>query len=74
MELARITSKGQMTIPKRVRDAAHLKSGDVVAFDVKGERVMLRKLPQQDQAYLKAIEATLDEWNSPEDEEAWRGL
>jgi|GEM_PF-6235533 SpoVT / AbrB like domain. len=32
MELARITSKGRMTIPEKVRDAAHLAVGDVVAF------------------------------------------
>ena len=29
MNFARITSKGQMPIPKRVRELAHLREGDV---------------------------------------------
>jgi antitoxin PrlF len=33
--VAKITSKGQVTIPKEVRDALHLKSGDRIAFDLR---------------------------------------
>ena len=73
MELARITAKGQMTIPKKVREAAHLKSGDVVALDVEGDRVLMRKIVGDDE-YLAAVQGTLDEWSSPEDEDAWRDL
>jgi antitoxin PrlF len=40
----RITVKGQVTIPKNVRDALRLAPGDSVAFDVNGEgEVILRK-------------------------------
>ena len=74
MELARITSKGQMTIPKRVREEAHLKSGDIVSLAVEGERILMRKIKPADEAYLRSVQATLDEWGSPEDEEAWRDL
>lgn len=49
MELARITSKGQMTIPKKVREAARLKSGDVVALEVEGDRVLMRKIVGDDE-------------------------
>ena len=28
MELARVTAKGQATIPKRIREAAHIREGD----------------------------------------------
>lgn len=73
MELARITSKGQMTIPKKVREAARLKSGDVVALEVEGDRVLMRKIVGDDE-YLAAVQATLDEWSSSEDEDAWRNL
>jgi AbrB family looped-hinge helix DNA binding protein len=73
MELARITAKGQMTIPKKVREAAHLKSGDVVALDVEGDRILMRKIVGDDE-YLVAVQGTLDEWSSPEDEDAWRDL
>jgi len=74
MELARITSKGQMTIPKKVRDAAHLTAGDVVAFVVENDQVSIRKVVPGGDDYLRAVQGTLGEWSSPEDEEAWRGL
>jgi antitoxin PrlF len=74
MELARITAKGQMTIPKKVRDAAHLTVGDVVTFVVEDDRVSIRKVVPGGDEYLRAVQGTLGEWNSPEDEEAWRGL
>ncbi|MFY0684094.1 MAG: AbrB/MazE/SpoVT family DNA-binding domain-containing protein [Balneola sp.] len=34
MPSATITSKGQVTIPKKVRDKLHLKSGDTINFEV----------------------------------------
>ena len=74
MELARITSKGQMTIPKRVREAAHLAAGDTVTFVVDDDQVLIRKVAPGGDEYLRAIQGTLGEWSSPEDEEAWRGL
>ena len=35
---ARLTSKGQLTVPKSVRDALQLREGDQVVFRVEGER------------------------------------
>ncbi len=74
MQLARITSKGQMTVPKRIRDAARLTTGDVVLFEVDDGRVTFRKLPTGEDPYLRGVQETLGEWNSPEDEDAWRDL
>ncbi len=74
MELARITSKGQMTIPKKVRQAARLAEGDVVTFLVEGETVTLRKISGDDDAYLSGVQEMLSEWTSAEDENAWRDL
>jgi len=43
---ARITSKGQITIPKSVRDALKLNEGDRVVFRViEGERAILARTP-----------------------------
>ena len=40
---ARLTSKGQVTIPKAVRDALGLREGDEVVFRVEGERAVLAR-------------------------------
>lgn len=37
MVTATITSKGQITIPKSVRESLHLRNGDRVAFVVRGQ-------------------------------------
>jgi AbrB family looped-hinge helix DNA binding protein len=82
METAKVTSKGQMTIPKHIRERAHLSTGDTLVLDMENGRIVMRKLmPQEgaqkgakDQEYLRSVQATLNEWSSPEDEEAWRDL
>lgn len=42
---ARLTSKGQLTVPKVVRDALGLKEGDEVIFRVEGNRAVLARTP-----------------------------
>lgn len=42
MQKATITSKGQLTIPKQVRDLLDLQPGDRPAFDVEGGDIRLR--------------------------------
>ena len=74
MELARITARGQATIPKQVREAANLNTGDLLSFEVQSDHLVVRKLPRADDAYLQGVSRTLDEWNSPEDETAWHHL
>ncbi len=42
---ARLSSKGQITVPKSVRDALGLEEGDGVVFRVEGERAFLARVP-----------------------------
>jgi antitoxin PrlF len=42
---ARITSKGQVTIPKSVRDALQLHEGDELLFRVERSRAVIAKTP-----------------------------
>ncbi|WP_194816216.1 AbrB/MazE/SpoVT family DNA-binding domain-containing protein [Nocardia sp. XZ_19_385] len=43
--LARLTTKGQITVPKAVRDALDLHAGDNVHFRVEGQVVVLARTP-----------------------------
>jgi AbrB family looped-hinge helix DNA binding protein len=42
---ARVTSKGQITIPKEVRDALGIAAGDEVVFRVEQHRAVLARTP-----------------------------
>ena len=42
---ARMTSKGQVTVPKAVRDALGIEAGDEVLFRVEGNRAVLARTP-----------------------------
>ena len=42
---ATVTSKGQVTLPKAVRDHLGLAPGDRVVFRIEGERAVLAKTP-----------------------------
>ncbi|MDH5293276.1 MAG: AbrB/MazE/SpoVT family DNA-binding domain-containing protein [Acidimicrobiia bacterium] len=42
---ARVTSKGQITIPKEVRDALGILEGDEVVFRVEEHRAVLARTP-----------------------------
>jgi len=43
--IAKITSKGQVTIPKSVRDALELHEGDELLFRVERSRAVIAKTP-----------------------------
>ena len=42
---AKVTSKGQVTVPKVVREALGIKDGDEVIFRVEGNRAVLARTP-----------------------------
>lgn len=42
---AKVTSKGQITIPKEVRDALGISKGDQVVFRVEEHRAVLARTP-----------------------------
>lgn len=39
-----VTSKGQVTIPKKIREALGLREGDRVVFAIEDERAVIRKV------------------------------
>ena len=75
MELARVTAKGQATIPKRIRDAAHIREGDMLAFELDSNNwITIKRIDPSVDLALSALQELHSEWNSPQDEEAWRDL
>lgn len=73
-QTSKLTKKYQTTIPAPVRKILHLKAGDIVSFDIDGDNVSLRKSGPVDYIFTHALEETLTEWTSKEDEEAYRDL
>jgi AbrB family looped-hinge helix DNA binding protein len=56
---AKVTSKGQVTIPKSVREALQLRKGDELLFRVERSRALLAKTPDfLDLAGAVAVPAT----------------
>lgn len=73
--LAKITAKGQTTIPREIRALLDVKPGDLIAWEqVAGGKVQVRRVQPVDVEYLHAIQGTLDEWTGAADEEAYRDL
>jgi antitoxin PrlF len=73
--LAKITSKGQTTIPQDVRAALKVVPGDLISWDVGADgTATVRRVQPMDLEYLRAVEGTLSEWTSAADEEAYREL
>ena len=44
LEIARLSSKGQLVIPKKLREELNWNAGEHVAVEVKNDRLILRKL------------------------------
>jgi antitoxin PrlF len=74
MTYARLTTKGQVTVPKEIREKLRLEPGDVLGYEVEGDEMRVRKVQRFDAAWHLALSGTLEEWNSPEDDEAFRDL
>ncbi len=72
---SRLTSKSQATVPAAVRKRLNLKPGDIVVFEESdGGTVRIRKAEPLDIEFLSALESTLSEWSSANDDQAYRDL
>ena len=72
---SRLSSKGQVTVPKEVREALKLEAGDIVVYEINDDATAtLRRVEPYDAAFHLAVSDTLDEWASEEDDEAFRDL
>ena len=73
--VSKMTSKNQITVPAAVRDALCLEKGDSLVFELAGDgAVTVRKAVPLDRAFAESLHSQLSEWDSAEDDEAYRGL
>ncbi len=75
LAVAKITAKGQTTIPQNARIALKVAPGDSITWEVSDDgSARVRRVQALDTEYLNALEGTLSEWAGAADEEAYRGL
>lgn len=74
MLVSKISSKGQVTIPKKVRESLRAGPGDLIEYQLQGKAVVVRRVEPFDHGFHAALSESLTEWSSPEDEEAFREL
>ena len=72
--VGKLTSKGQTTVPREIREALGVGPGDLIAWEVAGDGgARVRAVKPLDLEYLRALEGTLrEEWGGAADEEAYR--
>lgn len=66
---ARITVKGQLTIPKTVRESLKVGKGDAVVFIEKNGEIVVRKATAIDIAWARGIQTALNEWEDEIDDD-----
>jgi antitoxin PrlF len=66
---SRISSKGQTTVPKEIRDALNIDSGDLIQYEIDGNVIRIRRIDSEENIWLKSIESTLEEWHGSEDDD-----
>jgi antitoxin PrlF len=75
LAIAKITAKGQTTIPQDVRAVLRVGPGDLIAWEVSADgTATVRRVQPLDIEYLRSVEGTLGEWSGDADEQAYRDL
>ena len=74
MNISTLTTKYQATIPSEVRKQLDLHKGDKIGFEIIKNKVYIVKIAPFDVAHHQALSATLSEWESQEDDEAYDDL
>ena len=77
VKTAKITEKGQIAIPKDIRDLEGFKEGTKVAILAFEDRIELRPMNQINEKMFTALasEKSLAKlWNTKEEDKAWKNL
>ncbi len=66
---SKITSKGQVTVPSKVREKLCIEPGDSISYEIHEDSAVIRRIPKVDIEWAKSIENTLSEWMDDLDDE-----
>ena len=69
-----LSSKGQVTLSKKVREKTGVRAGDRVVHQIKGNTATIPRVERFDVLFHTAVSGTLDEWSTKEDDEAFPDL
>ena len=69
-----LSATGEVTLPTELRERLRLEPGDKITYEIEDDQAILRRAAPFDVSFHAAVAETLDEWSSPEDEEAFRDL
>ena len=74
LDIATVTAKGQVTVPKAIREALGLRQGDRLSWEVDNGTARVKVVSPLDLDYLQGLEANLQDWASAADDEAFADL
>jgi AbrB family looped-hinge helix DNA binding protein len=60
MEIAKVSSKHQVVIPKKIREFLGIEKNDMVAFEVKNGKVILRTLKELLENHIGTVKLKKD--------------
>ncbi len=72
--VSKLTTKGQATIPSKVRKFLGVGAGDSVMFTIADDTVTVKRADPLDAGFLKLSNESFSDWNSPDDDDAFRDL
>lgn len=72
LSATKMSTKGQIVIPKRIREALDLKAGNPIVMAMDGDRLILRKITLED--LLRESEQNYREGKTLSHEETFEGL
>ncbi|HLD04947.1 MAG TPA: AbrB/MazE/SpoVT family DNA-binding domain-containing protein [Candidatus Nanoarchaeia archaeon] len=77
MKSATISKKGQIAIPKDLRKKGGFKEGSKIAILTFNDHIEIRPLKKINESMLTALASEnvlAKDWNTPEEDEAWKDL